>query len=133
MTRRKDVKPSRLCWFRLDVDAFLEDPRMQILTTREKSFWLMMITKSFRHGGRVIGDADIISDNTGATEKEADKLLIKLASCGLLIAEGVDGSCNMVSPRMAVEHEKAVTSYKLKADAGKSGGNAKARNKANIF
>lgn len=85
MTKKKDEKPARLRWFCLDSDSFFEDSRMQSLTTREKSFWLMMITKSFRHSGIIPCDTDIICDNTGATEKEANKLLTKLTSSGLLV------------------------------------------------
>jgi hypothetical protein len=129
MTKRKDEKPSRLRWFCLDVDSFLEDPRMQHLTTREKSFWLMMITKSFRQGGKVVGDIDIISDNTGATEKEAHKLLVKLSCYGLLIPEKANDINIMLSPRMVAEHQKAVGSYQIKKESGKKGGETKAANR----
>jgi uncharacterized protein YdaU (DUF1376 family) len=125
MTKRKDAKPARLRWFALDVDAFFDDDRTRRLTTREKSFWLMICARSFRSGGRIFADADTIADDTGATTKEAEKLIIKLLATGLLQTEQ-QNSIDCYSPRMVAEYDKARKSYTFYADLGSAGGTAKA-------
>lgn len=84
MSSKREKRPSRLAWFAMDVDAFLEDPRMQTLTNKEKGAWALMLIRSFRNQGTVITDAAIIAEQTGLSTKDAKVLIAKLLMNHLL-------------------------------------------------
>ena len=121
MGAKRPKKPSRLAWFALDVDAFLDDPRAQMLTTREKSFWLSMLVRSFRNKGMMVADPAVVADQTGATVKEVEALLSKLFSSGLMKhAPAGERVFDAVSNRMAREHENAMKAYGRFSNMGQS-------------
>ena len=112
-------RKARLSWFRLDVDAFLEDPRMQFLTNKEKAFWALLLIRSFRNGGVVVTSPQVIAEQTGCTQKEAKELLGKLLDPErqLLIPSGkMYEAC---SPRLVEEHRIATESYERYSNLGK--------------
>jgi hypothetical protein len=117
---QREKRPSRLAWFAMDADAFLDDPRMQSLTNREKSFWAQMLIRSFRSAGTVMTNPVIFAEQTGATVKEAKELIVKLLTEKLLIPTNKVYVAN--SPRMQKEHATAAEAYARFAELGKAGG-----------
>ena len=115
---KREKRPSRLAWFALDVDSFLEDERTQTLTNREKSFWALMLIKSFRNKGIVITDPKIVSEITGATKTEAKTLVAKLLDTELL--KPTDKVWKATSGRLQKEYETAEEAYERFSKLGKS-------------
>jgi hypothetical protein len=114
--KKKDK--SRLKWFRLDVDDFLDDPRMQHLTTTEKALWLLLLTKSFRNAGVVVTRPEIVAQQVGCSTKAAKALLAALFSTKLIIP--IPGQLyEATSPRMVAEYNVALAAYNQKRQAGK--------------
>lgn len=120
-TPKREKRPGRMSWFALDVVSFKDDPRMQRFTAREKSFWLCMMVNSFHTTGMMIADPAVVADLTGATLKEAEALLLKLYSTGLLVAtpQG-ERVFDALSPRMVKEHAIAQASYGRYSKMGSS-------------
>jgi hypothetical protein len=115
---KRERKQSRLKWFPFDCDAFYDDPRMQYLTAREKSFWANILIKSFRTQGIVVTDPSVIAEQTGATKREAKELIAKLL--GHEILRPTAKLFEAVSNRMAKEANKARESYEQTIIAGKA-------------
>lgn len=116
----KKKRPSRLAWFAMDVDAFLEDDRMQGLTNREKASWALMLIRSFRTKGMMPIDPQVVAEQTGTTKKEATDLLTKLYSTRLLVQTPDDEKVfDGMSNRMAAEYEMARQSYDRFSNMGK--------------
>jgi len=107
MSRPK--RPSRLAWFALDVDAFIDDTRMIELTAKQRSAWALMLIKSFRTGGYMATGAGNIAENTGLSQKEAKELVEYLVEQKLLIKTGI--TATGYSPRMIKEVKLAQESY----------------------
>jgi len=117
---KREKRPRRLAWFAMDVDAFLDDPRIQEFTNREKASWALMLIRSFKTQGQMICDYQIVAEQTGTTKKEAEGLVLKLFLTGLLkqVADPrsmFDGE----SKRMAKEYAIAQESYDSHSDRGK--------------
>lgn len=120
---KRPKRPKRMAWFALDVLAFKEDPRMQALTAKDKSFWLAMIVNSFHNEGRMLAIPEAVADVTGATKKEAADLIGKLYSVGLLVtAKSGTRVFDSESPRMVLEYKVAAARYGQLSEAGKKSG-----------
>ena len=114
----KKKKRPRLAWFALDADAFLDDERTQVLTNREQGAWLLMLVKAFRRKGCIVGNLDIISEQTGLDKKESRVILDKLTQENLLIETGKQGE--YYSPRLDKEIKTAKASYERFSNMGAS-------------
>ena len=112
---KRERKQSRLQWFALDADAFLEDPRMLHLSDKEKGQWLLILVKMWRSECLIPDSIQVIRNMTGCTKAEAEGLRNKLISHRLLIYDGND----LHSPRMDKERIVAESSYNQKVEAGK--------------
>lgn len=120
----REKKPSRLQWFALDVDAFLDDPRMQHLTTSEKALWALLLIKSFRNGGTIITKPEIIAEQTGCPVKTAKLLLATLYRVKLIIP--IEGEIyEAISNRMSKEWNIAKAAYDRHSNAGKASAEAR--------
>jgi len=119
MPPKRPKRPSRLAWFALDVDAFLEDPRMQHLTNREKGAWVMMMIRSFHNKGMMSVEPNIVAEQTGLTRKETKDLLMKLYQHRLLTSTPAEERVfDAQSNRMVVEYEVALAAYEQRKYAG---------------
>jgi hypothetical protein len=109
-----------MAWFAMDAEAFLDDPRMQGLTNREKGAWALMLLRSFRNAGMMICDYQVVAEQSGMTKKEAESMILKLFLTGLL-QQTPDGEkvFDGISPRMAKEYAIAKDSYDSHSDRGK--------------
>jgi hypothetical protein len=118
---KREKRPSRLAWFALDVDSFLEDPRMLHLSAKEKGQWALLLIKSFRNKGIVITDPEIISEQLGIKHQESKALLAKLmVTTDLLKPTGE--VYEAASDRMRNEWQRAQEAYNIKSKAGKTSG-----------
>jgi len=121
MGPERPKRPSRLAWFAMDVDAFLDDPRMQCLTNKEKSAWALMLIRSFRNKGMMSVDPVIISEQTGLAKKEAEALLMKLYNSHLIVSTPPEeATFDGMSNRMAAEYEITKTAYERYSNMGQS-------------
>ena len=92
---------------------------MQMLTKREKSFWSSMLVNSFQNKGMMVAIPDIVADQTGATIREAESLLIKLFSTGLLVPSPAGEKVfDAMSNRMVKEYGIAKASYERYSGMG---------------
>jgi len=108
-----------MAWFAMDVDAFLEDERMQTLTNREKGAWLLMLIRSFRAKGCMVDDPAIWADQTGLPLKDAVALLAKLFMTRLLVpAPSEERTYNGMSPRMRGEWQITANAYQKLSSMG---------------
>ena len=118
---KREKRPPRLAWFALDVDAFLEDPRMSHLTKKEQAQWALILIKSFRNKGIVITDPEIISEQLNIKPKEAKALLAKLMVITDLL-KPTGELYEAVSTRLQSEWNRAQEAYDVKSKAGKASG-----------
>lgn len=114
---KREKRPSRLAWFAMDVDAFLEDPRMQTLTNKEKAAWALILIRSFRNRGTVITDPAIIAEQTGLTLKDAKLLVAKLFT-NHIISPFPDKPFMARSNRLTKEYERAQDAYEQYREKG---------------
>ena len=112
-------RPSRLSWFRLDVDAFLDDPRMQEFTNKERAAWALMLIRSFRNKGEIITNPYVVAEQTGLSKREAEELITKLYEEELIIPD-TGRSYRATSPRLREEYQKARESYDRYSGMGQS-------------
>ena len=116
---KRPTRPKRIDWFAFDAVAFKDDPRMQHLTAREKSFWLSMLVNSFHNKGMMVADPAVVADQTGATVKEAETLLSKLFLTKLLVHTDPDEKLfDGVSKRMVVEFGISAANSKRFSEMG---------------
>ena len=116
MPPKRDKRPSRLAWFAMDADAFLEDDRMQTLTNKEKGAWALMLIRSFRNKGVVITDPAIVAEQTGLSVKEAKLLIYKLLDNHII--SPTDRPFQATSHRLQKEYEIALEAYQRYSQMG---------------
>jgi hypothetical protein len=116
---KRERRPSRLSWFAFDVDAFLDDPRMQYFTAKEKGQWALILIRSFRAGGIVITDPAIIAEQLGIKAQEARQLLAKLMSTTDLL-KPTGTLFEAISNRMNKEYIQAQQAYEVYSKKGKA-------------
>lgn len=114
-------KKQRLEWFALSYDAFITDPRMCHLSTREKCLWLYLLLLMWPNKGYIPDSVDAFANMLHISKSEAKKLKDKLQAHYLLKHDGPQ----LYSPRLKREHEIATHVYTQKSIAGKKSAEAR--------
>ncbi len=115
-------KKSRLTWFSLDVDAFLESKRMLRFNDHEKGQIALLFIKMWHKGAEIPDDVAVIANLLSMRKNEAINLRQKLIENEILV---MDADHNLFSPRLKQEREIAFAAYSQRVEAGKKSAEAK--------